>query len=463
MRLLRSVALAAALFVAPAIASAQVEPIVGDWYGTLAAGPTKLPLVFHVKADGSASVDSPAQSALGLKATASFADGKARLVLTMPAAAFEGQLSADGKTLAGNWLQGGASLPLSMGRTPPAVAPVKRPQTPKPPFPYRAEEVSYVNPASGLKLAGTLTLPPGQGPFPVAMLITGSGPQDRDETLFEHKPFLVLADALTRKGVAVLRVDDRGVGGSQAGDIKTVTSLDFATDVAAGVAFLRERKDIDPDRVGLIGHSEGGLIAPIVAAKDPRIAFVVLMAGTGVPGAQVMRTQSHDIAVASGAPPAAAEQQAQLIQTASDTVIAEPDPARIKPRLIAALGEKGMPPEAVEAAFGRFASPWFKTFLTLDPAVYLRQVRAPVLALNGDKDTQVSAAQNLPAIKAALADNKDATTLVLPGLNHLFQTATTGAPSEYLEIEETLAPTAIAAVVDWTVAHAAKAPHKHAD
>ncbi len=462
MRFLPSAVIAAALL-APVVASAQVEPLVGEWYGSLHAGPTKLPLVFHVQADGTAKVDSPAQGAMGLKATASLSDGKARLTLIYPPASFEGQLSADGKSLDGQWLQGGASLPLAMSRTPPAATPANRPQTPKPPFPYRAEEVSYVNPASGLKLAGTLTLPPGEGPFPVAVLITGSGVQDRDETLFEHKPFLVLADALTRKGVAVLRVDDRGAGGSERGNLKAATSLDFATDVEAGVAFLRGRKDVDPARIGLIGHSEGGLIAPIVAAKDPKIAFVVLMAGTGLAGAKVMQSQSRDIALAGGAPQAMIDQQVKLIAKVSDMVIAEPDTAKLKPRLASLLAEQGMPPEAAEAGFGRFATPWFKTFLSLDPASYLKQVKAPVLAVNGEKDVQVSAAENLPAIKAALAGNTDVTILSLPGLNHLFQTAKTGAPSEYAEIEETLAPSAVNAIVDWTAAHAAKPAHKHAD
>lgn len=456
-------ALIAAALLAPAVALAQVGPIAGDWYGDLQAGPNKLPLVFHVQADGAASVDSPAQGALGLKAKAAFADGKATLTLILPPATFEGQLSADGKTLAGNWLQNGASLPLAMSRTPPAVVPANRPQTPKPPFPYRAEEVSYANPASGLKLAGTLTLPQGQGPFPVAVLITGSGSQDRDETLFEHKPFLVLADALTRRGVAVLRVDDRGVGGSERGELKTATSLDFATDVAAGVAFLRDRKDIDADRVGLIGHSEGGLIAPIVAAKDPRIAFVVLLAGTGVPGSEVMKTQSRDIALAGGAPPAQAEEQARLIGEANTVALSEPDLGKVGPRVVALLTEKGAPPATAEVQGRLLSLPWYRAFLTLAPADYLRQVRAPVLAVNGEKDTQVSASQNLPAIKAALASNRDVTILPLPGLNHLFQTARTGAPSEYVQIEETIAPSALTAIVDWTVARAGRPPHRHAD
>jgi pimeloyl-ACP methyl ester carboxylesterase len=453
MRFLPRAAFAAALL-APAVAAAQIAPIAGDWYGTLDVG-VKLPLVFHLQADGTASVDSPAQKASGLKATAALAGDQLTITLTTPAAAYEGKVAADRKSIAGEWVQNGGRLPLRLERTPQAIVAPKRPQTPKPPFPYRAEDVVYANPASGLTLAGTLTLPPGEGPFPVALLITGSGPQDRDETLFDHKPFLVLADALTRRGVAVLRVDDRGVGGSQPGDLAKATTLDFATDVAAGVAYLRGRKDIDPARVGLIGHSEGGIIAPLVAAKDPRIAFVVLMAGTGVPGDQVLPRQYHDIYVSSGAGEKAASQQAKLVETANAIVRTEPDAAKARPQLLK-LFTGGGNPQAAEGNTALINSAWYRTFLTVDPAQALAQVRAPVLAINGAKDMQVAAAVNIPAIKAALAGNADATTLVLPDLNHLFQTARTGAPGEYANIEETIAPTALATIVDWTVAHATK-------
>lgn len=450
MRFLPRAAFVAALF-APVMAFAQVAPIAGDWYGTLDAG-VKLPLIFHLQADGTASVDSPAQKVTGLKATATLAGDHLTVTLTAPVASFEGKVAADRKSISGQWLQNGGRLPLALERTAQPVVAPKRPQTPKPPFPYRAEDVTYANPASGLTLAGTLTLPPGAGPFPVALLITGSGPQDRDETLFDHKPFLVLADALTRRGVAVLRVDDRGVGGSQAG-AKPATTADFATDVAAGVAYLRGRKDIDPARVGLIGHSEGGVVAPLVAAKDPRLAFVVLMAGTGAPGDQILPRQYHDIYLASGAGEAAARQQAQRIEAANALVRREPDQAKAMPQLISLLGE-GPNPQAAVGLAALINSTWYRAFLDLDPAKALAQVRAPVLAVNGAKDTQVAAEVNLPAIKAALAGNPDATTLVLPGLNHLFQTAGTGAPAEYAAIEETLAPSALATIVDWTVAHA---------
>lgn len=454
MRFLPPAAIAAAVL-APSLALAQAPSIAGDWYGTLEVGPQKLPLVFRMQADGNAAVDSPAQKVAGLKATSTLAGDKLTVTLTAPPASFEGVVAADGKSISGQWLQGGIRFPLKLERTPQVIVAPPRPQTPKAPFPYRAEEVSYKNPASGLTLAGTLTLPQGQGPFPVALLITGSGPQDRDETIFDHKPFLVLADALTRRGVAVLRVDDRGVGGSQGGDMATATTLDFATDVAAGVAYLRGRKDIDPDRVGLIGHSEGGVIAPMVAAKDPRIAFVVMMAGTGVPGDQLLPRQYHDIYRASGASEAVAADQAKKVEAANALVRAEPDKAKAKADLIKIFSQ-GADGGAAAGVAQLINSTWYRAFLDIDPAKALAEVRAPVLALNGAKDTQVSAEANLPLIKAALARNPDATVRTLPDLNHLFQTAKTGAPGEYAKIEETIAPSALAAIVDWTVAHASK-------
>jgi len=456
MRFLPRAVVAAALF-APAIASAQVGPIVGDWYGTVQAGGQKLPVVFHIKPDGAATLDSPAQSAMGLTAIATLADGKVKVALQTIPAAFEGTVSADGQSLVGKWGQNGGGAPLTMTRTAPAAAPApKRPQTPKPPFDYRSEEVSYINSASGLKLAGTLTLPQGSGPYPVALLITGSGTQDRDETIEGHKPFLLIADALTRRGVAVLRVDDRAAGGSQAGDLSKVTTADFATDVEAGVAFLRGRKDIDPARVGLIGHSEGGVIAPIVAAKDPRIAFIVLLAGTGVQGGKVLATQARDLALAAGASPEAAKKQGDTVGAATLLVRMQPDPASAKAKIVALLTGLGAPQAAAEAQGQMLTSPWFDYFIKLDPTEALRQVRCPVLALNGDKDANVSAAVNLPAIKAALVQSPDVTTTALPGLNHIFQTVGSHRSTDYGAIEETMAPVALATIVDWTVAHTVK-------
>jgi len=438
---------------APATAQAQdLTPILGDWYGTLNVG-VKLPLVLHVQADGTGSIDSPSQGASGLPATVSLSGSSLTVVLTSPAARFEGTVAADGASLAGAWRQGGGSAPLTFTRTAPAAA--ARPQTPKPPFPYRAEEVAYVNPASGLKLAGTLTLPQGAGPFPVALMITGSGSQDRDETIEGHKPFLLIADALTRRGVAVLRVDDRGVGGSEAGKtLMAATSADFATDVEAGVAFLRTRKDIDPGRVGLIGHSEGGLIAPMVAAKDPRIAFVAMIGGPGVNGERVLLSQTRALMLAHGAPLAKVDAASTENRAAYEIVKAEPDQAAAAAKLKALFVAGGTPEPAAERKAAFLSLPWMRSFLAADPVPNLKALKCPVLDVNGGQDLNVIPAINLPPMRAALAQNPDATIQELPGLNHLLQTVPPGQAPGYGAIEETMAPAALAVIVDWVATHA---------
>lgn len=455
MRFLTPAAITAALL-APSLALAQIPTsIAGDWYGTLDAGPQKLPVVFHIQPDGSATMESPAQMARALPATATLKDGKLRFELRVAPIGFDGALSADGKTLVGEWTQGGASLPLSMSRTAPVL---NRPQTPKPPFPYREEQLTYPNPASGLMLAGTLTLPEGKGPFPAVILISGSGTQDRDETVFGHKPFLVLADALTRKGVAVLRVDDRGAGGSQASPGSPPTLSAQTTDVAAGVALLRTRADVDPDRVGLIGHSEGGEIAALVAAQDPRVAFLVLMSAPGVKGVDLLATQNRAILAASGMPEDQVEimlkNQLERWRTARDAV--SETAARVE--LNALADRQGLSPESPQRRqIQALASPVWREMLAADPAPALGKIKVPVLAIGGTKDLQVDAKTNLAAIKAALPAGGDVTIKEMPGLNHLLQTANTGMMTEYMQIEETIAPTALSTIVDWTVAHATKA------
>lgn len=456
MRFLPPAAIAAALL-APSLALAQIPaPIAGDWYGTLDAGPQKLPVVFHIQPDGSATMESPAQMARSIPAAATVKDGKLRFELRGVPAGFEGAVSADGKKLEGQWMQGEASLPLSLSRTAPVL---NRPQTPKPPFPYREEQLTYRNPASGLMLAGTLTLPEGKGPFPAVVLISGSGTQDRDETVFGHKPFLVLADALTRKGVAVLRVDDRGAGGSQATPASPPTLSAQTTDVAAGVALLRTRAEIDPDRIGLIGHSEGGEIAPLVAAQDPRIAFLVLMSAPGVKGVDLLAAQSRAILAANGVPEDQIEillkNQLERWRTARDAV--SETAARVE--LSALSDRQGLAPDSPQRRpILALASPVWREMLSADPASALGKIKVPVLAIGGTKDLQVDAKTNLAAIKAALPAGGDVAIREMPGLNHLLQTANTGLMTEYVQIEETIAPSALSTIVDWTAAHAAK-PH----
>lgn len=332
----------------------------------------------------------------------------------------------------------------------PAPAPVDpdHPQHPVPPFPYRSEDVTYRNPKSGLTLAGTLTLPEATNVrHPAAILVSGSGPQDRDGTVFGHKPLWVLADRLTREGIAVLRVDDRGVGGSERGDIDP-TSADFATDVAAGIAFLRTRADIDPKRIAVVGHSEGGMIAPMVAAEDPSIAAIVLLAGPGLPGRDVLVAQAKALLVARGLPEETAakatEQQGKIL-----TAIAEaPDIESARSSVLAIVGIDN---EATRAAVEQQVIPWMVYFLRHDPRPVLARVRCPVLALGGSLDLQVLARDNLPAIEAALREggNDDVTTRELPGLNHLFQPAQTGDVAEYERSKITFDESALDEIAGW--------------
>jgi pimeloyl-ACP methyl ester carboxylesterase len=352
------------------------------------------------------------------------------------------------------WAAFSAPAALAQAAPPAASAPAaapNRPQTPKPPFPYSAEEVAFDS-APGVKLAGTLTLPPGRGPFPVAVLIVGSGPHDRDETIFGHKPFLVVADDLTRRGIAVLRYDKRGVGGSS-GRAPNVTTADFALDAKAAVAFLKTRLEIDAKRIGLIGHSEGGEIAPMVAADDRSVAFVVLMAGPGVPGDQLLLAQSRALLQAQGAPEAAIASAEQANRKIYDIVKTDVGDDEAKARIEALLTGMGMGADQARAAAAQSVLPWVRWFVRYDPRPALERLRCPVLAIDGSKDLQVPAAQNLPEIRKALKDDPDATVLELPGLNHLFQTASSGTVSEYGTIEETIAPAALKAIGDWVAAH----------
>jgi pimeloyl-ACP methyl ester carboxylesterase len=305
-------------------------------------------------------------------------------------------------------------------------------------------------------------MPNGPGRFPALILISGSGPQDRDETIFQHKPFLLLADALTRRGVAVLRVDDRGVGGST-GSTSQSTSEDFAGDVLAGIAFLKSRPEIDSRKIGLAGHSEGGLIAPMVAARSNDVAFIVLLAGTGLPGDQIIILQQRLIGKVMGADEKSLDTQQDIQKQLDEIVKAEPDHDKMVKRLREALKkiwsklseqerkEAGDFEALLESQGKVLESPWYRFFLMFDPRPTLAKVRCPVLALNGEKDLQVPPKENLAEIEKALkrGGNMQVTVKELPGLNHLFQTCKTGAVSEYAAIEETMSPAALKVITDW--------------
>lgn len=366
------------------------------------------------------------------------------------------------KAWAGTWTQGQAA-PLVLKRADAAAIAAFMPRRPQEAAiaarsaGYTNSEVNFSNAAAGLTLAGTLSMPPGQSGRPRAavVLVHGSGPHTRDENVLEHKVFAVLADHLARQGIAVLRYDKRGVGKST-GSYASATSYDFASDAEAALAFLRQRQDIDQQRIGLVGHSEGGLIVPLVASRDRAVRFVVILNGPGVRGAELMVEQYALAAQDAGVAP---EQLARLraFHTALLSAIAaepEVDAARTRAAQVVDDAERQgtLPAGMSKTILAPLTSPWFHAFLRHQPVPVLQSLKQPVLVLSGELDHQVPAALDLPPIRAALAHNPRAIIRQLPRLNHLLQTATTGAVSEYIQIEETMSPLALDAVSEWILA-----------
>ena len=432
--------------------------------GRLNAAGMELRMVFNFTLTGAdtikATLDSPDQAAQGIPLGRVRLSGDTIFVdATMLRGNYKGTFAGD-SVIIGVWKQLGKEYPLDVRRQKAPLA-VLRPQEPKPPFPYKTEDVTFRNSIENFDLAGTLTMPEGPGPFPAVVLISGSGPQNRDETLLGHKPFLVLADHLTRNGIAVLRYDDRGVGKSK-GNMIRATSMTLSEDAEAAATYLLSRPEIDKKMIGLAGHSEGGLIAPMVASRNSNIAFLVSLAGPGVSGYDIIIRQTRDIQAASGIPEKDIEETIRTNSKLFEMVMADSDQRKVAKDAMEwynkELDARGMDPEERKTMMTQFTqallsvnNPWFSYFLAVDPAEYWSKVKVPVLALNGDKDLQVSAEMNLPAIKAALkkAKNKKVTIMALPGLNHLFQHCTTGAPAEYATIEETFSPEALQIITDW--------------
>ncbi|MDE2754880.1 MAG: alpha/beta fold hydrolase [Gemmatimonadetes bacterium] len=443
----------------------------GNWLGTMNAGGAQLRMRIDLTVEDGAlaarvfSVDQgnaeiPVESATVAGST---------LSLTMPmiGGSYEGTLSDDGQTIDGTFQQMGAELPLVLERMEGDEPDAGRPQDPVEPYPYVAEDVRYPNPDGGHELAGTFTRPSDGGPFPAVILITGSGPQNRDEALLGHRPFLVLSDHLTRRGIAVLRFDDRGVGEST-GDHAAATSSDFASDALAGVAYLKTRDDVDPAAIGLAGHSEGGLIAPIAATRSDDVSYIVLMAGTGVNGERILYAQGALINRAAGATEEQIERNQELQRAMFDILKSEPDPERAAAvltetvrtafeampdaqRAQAGITDDESLDQVVNMQVTQFNTPWFRYFLTYEPATVIEQVTVPVLAINGEKDLQVPYEENLREIEAALqrGGNTNYEIHALPDLNHLFQHSETGSPSEYATIEETWSVDVMELIADW--------------
>jgi len=448
--------------------------LVGYWAGQVEANglPARVILKFRAAPCGATHVlmDSPDQAAANLPATGVRVRGDSiRIAMEFLGAALDGVIDRQQGRITGSWRQAGRTMPLSVSRVDSSRA-NRRLQDPVPPFPYRSEEVRFEN--GGIRLAGTLTIPASAGPHPAILLLSGSGAQDRDETVAGHRPFLILADALTRAGIAVLRVDDRGIGGST-GNVMQATLDDNSADATVALRLLASRPEIDNARIGLLGHSEGGWLAPVVARVEPTVRFVVLLAGPALAGDTLLYAQQRALSLAAGDPPevivarrnatamiARVLREERVDSIASHrvdsamTAMRESATGRLRDVIDSLYG----PARAAEmrSSWAVMRTPWFRHLVAYDPAPYLRTLRVPVLALYGERDLQVPAAVNATALRESLgaARNPDVTIMTLPELNHLFQHAVTGLPHEYGKIEETIAPEVTHTIVEWVASRA---------
>jgi pimeloyl-ACP methyl ester carboxylesterase len=448
-------------------AQTSEQQLAGSWMGSLDAGGIRLRLVFHLtlKDTGqlSATMDSPDQGATGIALGEVHLDGDS-LKIDAPAIMgyYQGAISSD-STMAGEWHQAGRVFTLDLKKEAHPFV-LNRPQEPKPPYPYREEAIEFENGAQHFSLAGSLTLPQGEGPFPAVVLVSGSGSQNRDEELFGHKPFKVIADQLSRNGIAVLRYDDRGVGAS-GGNAVGATSEDNASDARAAFKYLSGRREIDPSGVGIIGHSEGGLIAMMLAAGDPDVAFIITLAGPGVDGKTILLDQSEYIGRLSGIAESVVEDNRMVMEHVYQLMSENEGYADWAGKVSAFISEfygdkvgQGYSKEDVDqirknllSSIPQASYPWLRFFVMFDPSNLWSKIHCPVMALNGDKDAQVMAEKNITAIREGLtaSGNTRVTAKVLPGLNHLFQHCNTGLPMEYGEIEETFDPATLALITDW--------------
>jgi len=445
--------------------SIYAQDISGTWNGILKVQGIQLRLVFnitHTEKGYSSTMDSPDQGAKGIPVSAtSYENSILKIEVANLKIQYEGSLNKE-NIFVGTFIQGGQSFPLNLSKGIVEKEIITRPQEPKKPYPYYTEDIKFENTIDNIVLAGTLSLPEKEGKFPAVILISGSGPQNRDEELLGHKPFLVLADHLTKNGIAVLRFDDRGTAEST-GDFRTATSPDFARDVEFAIKYLKTRKEIKRKHIGLIGHSEGGIIAPMLAAKSKDVDFIVLMAGTGIRGDKLLLLQQQLIAKASGVSDANLQKAKKINKAAFDIVLKSDNPDSLNVELTNYLKQvlqnnpgsdkpEGMSEDDfVKLQVMQLSSPWMKYFIKYDPSIILEKVKCPVLAIDGSNDLQVPAKINLEAIEKALlkGGNKNVTTKELANLNHLFQECETGSPNEYAAIEQTLSPIALKEITNW--------------
>jgi dienelactone hydrolase len=448
-----TVAAATALSTTPAWA----EDAQGYWTGSV--GNVRVIVQFNKLENGSweATVSAPAQRLTAKVEDLVVTPDQISFSLRNLRASYKATWNEEAHAWAGTWTQGRTTT-LNLQRSAREELKPKRPQEDEiaaSPSPYSNNEVSFSNDAAAIRLYGTLTVPDGKGPFPAVVLVQGSGPLNRDSDVLGHKTFLVLADYLSRRGIAVLRYDKRGVGKSN-GNLREATTLDLATDAEAAVRYLRSRPEVDSRHIGVLGHSEGGLISPLLASRDAQLAFAVMLAGPGIRGDRLLVEQMSLKAQAQGAPEQTVAKRRLLFQDVFAAMVAEPsvEGANSKAAAILDAAERqgDMPAGSGRALVQQYGTPWFHAMLSYDPSPALQAVRQPILVLNGELDRQVPAAIDLAAIRTALRDNPHAVVKEMPGLNHLFQTARTGAIAEYGEIPETMAPSALEAIAGWIAA-----------
>jgi pimeloyl-ACP methyl ester carboxylesterase len=445
------------------------QDITGIWNGTVKLGEDKeISFIFNIKKiDNNYITDLsiPAQRVAGLKPQkTTFENGILQIDGTNLGIKYEGKFNTTSQQFEGKFSEGANTLPLNLKEGKLKLeSKNNRPQEPVKPYPYNEEEVVFENKEANVSLAGTLTLPGNDKKSPAVILISGSGPQDRDETFANHKPFWILADHLTRQGIAVLRFDDRGVGKST-GNFSSATTKDFSTDVISAVKYLKSRSDIDPDNIGLIGHSEGGIIAPLAANQTKDVSFMVLLAATGIPGSEISLMQSLSMRPFPVPNEAAYE---QAIRKAIEIAASDNELPTIKkeltihynktiaPILKPLVGNDAKVNEIIGGLIEMRTTPWIRYFYNYNPAAEIEKLEIPVLSLNGSKDTQVNAKINQNGIRQSLikGGNQDYKIIELEDLNHFFQECETGKMDEYQKIEQTVSPIALKEISSWIIAH----------
>ncbi|MDR2426421.1 MAG: alpha/beta hydrolase [Endomicrobium sp.] len=452
--------LISACFLVLNVFAADLPDISGKWYGQLKEHGVYLKIALNIKKNENvyhASLDSLLQNTYNIAvSTFSFDNQAVNFTITDLVIEYKGTLEKNGN-IKGIFRQHGQDFNVTFSKTQ-----IGRPQEPAKPYPYIEEKIVFEDKKSGIKIDGTLTLPHAKGSFPAVILISGNGPQNRDGEIFGHKPFLVIADYLTNNGIAVLRYDDIGTAYSS-GHFASATIADFAAAAESALAYLKNRKEINKKNIGFIAHSEGAASASIIAAQNEDVAFMVFLSACGLPGKDIIVKQYELIGKASKIEKKYFKRDLQINKKATEIVSTAPDIGQLRSLLFNYLGKTfdGFSPSVIPRGIGKadfmrtytniYTTPSMIYFLKYNPTDSLKRVKCPVFAVWGGKDLQVSAKENLKAVKKALkaGDNKDVTLKIFPNLNHLFQECKSGLPEEYSQIEQTFSPEVLSEITDW--------------